>query len=160
MSRLSLRCCLLDEARKKNAIKLVDNKYFTIVVPKDPGAARLYCAGTKWCIASKNDKRNESENDWLQSFEDYVNANYEITIIINKLADPRSDPLAKVALVKYLTDEDPIEWVDAKNEATSLNSVIKSLLNVVPASEPKIRGSIIPTLLSLIRRQGFSALSV
>lgn len=117
---LSLQICLI-EGRRKNATKVIDNEYYAIVVPHDPGTARLYCAGTKWCIASKN--VGPRDDEWLVSFEDYNRAGYEIAVIINKKLDSRKNPLAKVALV-YDIEEGTFDWFDAQNEPTTADAVI------------------------------------
>jgi hypothetical protein len=135
MIMLSLRICLVED-RKKNSTKLVDNQYFTIVIPHDPRTARLYCADTKWCIASRHDSSiKPGGGDWLMSFDDYKATGHTIAVVINKQSQ-RRDRFSKIAFVWDRFDNTS-EWYDALNNKIEDADVIRVVNQSVPNEHAK-----------------------
>jgi hypothetical protein len=90
----------ISKSQEKKQVKadsdvLYSDSRYQLIRPKSTGAACYFGAGTKWCIAAREDNL----------FETYTNQGVKFVIIIDKAAVAK-DPYSKVAIAVIPTNED------------------------------------------------------
>lgn len=119
--------------QKSEAVKIINDQWRSVIIPRSHQSCVSYSRGTKWCIGSTHKKENSSvgnAEDFLSSYDQYADENHVIVIVVDKMRKA-SDPLSKIALTYTARAGDEVyQYDDALNRNMTTDEFIAQLTHL------------------------------